>query len=219
MHKSLTALAVIPAAAVLMAAGTAQASASWQPGQASAVTLFSNVPDSGYNGNWATDRFAQADAVTLQRGSSSCPAGQPYEFAVTDYDLGISQTIIGASSPGETAVPIARSVPVVMAGGFTGITFCSSSADASGADVPQLVNGATAQGAVLAGEIGTEAWYARYFAPGTTLSNFSDPGWGWHYTLDQNPACGPGWQEWTDAYNVPQASSGNIVVLACAPRH
>jgi hypothetical protein len=214
-------LAVIAAVAVPVLALSGGAAYAWnQPGTADGSTYFTGVPDSGYNGNWAADHFLQADRVAADPSAdSSCPLTAPNAYAVTDNDNGISQTVIGANSPGETSVPIARSVGVTMRGGFTGITFCESSTDPSSSGVPRHVNAQTAQGAVLASEIGTATWYQQYFPATSVLSNFNDPGWGWTYTLGQNPTCGPGWQKWVDASTVSQAQSGNIVVLACQHRH
>ncbi|HUJ05365.1 MAG TPA: hypothetical protein VLX31_04545 [Streptosporangiaceae bacterium] len=217
MRRPIVALAVIMPAAALLLATAASAEAYTRPASASAVTFFRNVPDSGYNGTWATDAFADFGTVTnIASKDSSCAAGS-YYYAATDNDLGASQTIVGGNSPGETSVMIARSVSVSMAGGFTGITFCADSLSPSSSGVPRYADASTTEGAALAGEIGTAAWYAQYFPAGTTISNFTDPGWSWTYRLFQDPTCGPGYQQWTDGATVPQASSGNIVVLACTP--
>jgi len=204
--KIIAALAAAPAIAILAAA--APATASMLPaGSAHAATYFTGVPDSGYNGNWATDDFADFSGVTPVKGD--CPSGAPYSYAGTDTDFGSSYTIKGDESPGETAVTIRRTVQVTMAGGFTGITFCSSSGDAQASGVPLF------GGSVLAGNLGTSAWFAQFFPKGTVITGFSDPGWSWTYTLDQNPCGGRGFQKWTDGSTVPQASSGNILVEDC----
>ncbi len=213
MRKSFIALlALAPAAALIASASAAQAAAN---PSATAWTTFTSVPDSGYNGTWATDRFLQADTVTQAGNPALCPFVAPYPFAAADHDFGQSLTIRGAKSPGRTAVTIARAVTAVMTGGFTGITFCSSSDAPSAARVPGDADASTSRGAVLAGEIGTQAWFAQFFPVGTIITGYNSTGWGWTYKLDQDPCGQPGSQTWTDASSVPEAVSGNIVVLDC----
>lgn len=218
MRKSvLVLLALAPAAALIASAATAQAAL---PVTATGRTLFTNVTDSGYNGNWATDRFVQADTVTAGYDFAACPSDAPYPFTATDNDFGNSTTITGANSPGETSVLIARAVAVAMTGGFRGITFCSSSDAPSILNVPASADASTTQGAVLAGEIGTAPWFALFFPAGTLIANFNSTGWGWTYKLDQNPCGQIGSQQWKDDSAVPAAVSGNIIVSACpAPAH
>jgi hypothetical protein len=201
-------IAALAAASVTALTIPAASAAAAPGGDASAVTFFSGVPDSGYNGNWATDAFADFTGVTGDP-ALKCPEDARYGYAGTDRDYGTSQTIIGADSPGAASVPITRSVSVRMTGGFTGLTFCASSSTPSGVRVPFLA------GSVQAANLGSQAWYAQFFRPGTTIANFSDAGWSWTYTLAEGPCGGPGFQRWTDALTVPEADSGNILAETC----
>jgi len=205
-------------------AGTAAA-----PVTASASIEVTNDPDSGYNsepeelstgGIWALDDWDMNISITRHGAAdlshcSDAPAGN----ATCDYytgTVGINgtfQTLPDANSPGIKDVPVSGIVQGTMTGAYD-FEFYADSGDLSATGVPATVNNLNNQYAAGSGDA---AWYSPFFPAGTVLQSsagngeVNQPDWVFHY-LATSENCGAGQvqETWSDAYNSPEAASGDI---------
>jgi hypothetical protein len=183
-----------------------------------AVTTLSNRPDSGANGNWATDQMTRTATVTRhdQVASTDCgsSATSCWFYTATISDVGSFQTIPGAFTPNQectepnntscNGLTISGTVSGSINGGGT-MEFYANSSNPSASSVPTTVKGDGDD---------TSTWYTLFFPAATqfqltTNSNAPFTAWSWSYNA-------PGTCEnWVDAYNNgdgdgPYSPDGNI---------
>lgn len=184
-------LAVLAAAGIMAGTGTAQAATT----PVTASTHLTGRPDSGGNGNWATDAMTRTLAITSLGGGS-------YTATVTDSG-GTFTTIMGAYVPNQGANPGGRFASRRHSGTFTGtasFSFTASKAP-SASLVPASESGAPAAGS----DQTTSLWYEQAFPAGTVFGGTGILGsWSWSYTaVDACDSPVRGFftvsQRWTDA--------------------
>jgi hypothetical protein len=176
----------------------------------SASTALHARPDSGYSGdNWANDSMTRTAAVTLVEADATltdcgATATSCYSYTGTISDTGTAYAVTGAISPGAQAIPITGS-PQAAISGTASVTFDASSNTPDAADMPAKWTGG--------GGVSTTDWVEQFFGSDVTFGAGPDlTTWAWHYSDAAD--C----QQWTDAYNGSQATSGDITgVSQCAP--
>jgi hypothetical protein len=177
----------------------------------SSVIQVTGHDDSGYNSSspWAEDAYGMT--VTMirhdQAGVSNCPAGSVNCWFITGSvsDTGTFATNPGATSPGAKDVPIAG----IVDGSFTGGSSFQFYAGSTSASLPLSPSSLSS---VSGGPSSSDpSWYASFLPAGTLLSSVDLVNWSWTYTAPAT--C----ETWVDAYNVPQASSGDITGINACP--
>lgn len=146
-----------------------------------AVTRLTGRPDSGGNGDWATDHMDRKLTITE---TGPVPGG--YAYTATVRDTGGYRTDPGAYTPNQGAPYTGDKIRGWVTGWLAGQASYSFTASAlpstaKNAGVPGTENGAPA----TTGQT-TSAWYEQAFPAGTT---FGGPGlgdWSWKY---QGPVC------------------------------
>jgi hypothetical protein len=194
---------VLAAPAIIGVLGIPALASAATPVTATAVTHLTNRPDSGYAGNtWARDNMRRTASVTLTGRDThltDCGAGATtcYAYTGTISDTGTARALAGVTSPGAQAVPI-HGTPTAAVKGNATVSFDASSDAPSASLVPAALSGAGNA------EQSTTNWAEQFFPAGTHFSAVSLPTWRWTYVVAKD--C----QTWVDAYNVTQASSGDI---------
>jgi hypothetical protein len=190
------AVALAAAGGAVALTGTAHAA----PTQATATTHLTNRPDSGYQGNtWADDNLTRT--VTIHLVGPDATAGL-YDYTATLTDAGQADALTGATSPGAQAVPI-KGAPVAQVTGSGTYAFTADTSQFSARNVPSRLSGDAGS---------TDSWPEYFFASGTTFTGMGINDWTWTYKDAR--LC----QQWVDAYNGTQATSGDITgVSACPP--
>ena len=180
-------------------------------------------PDSGYtsqlltlpNGSiWALDNFTATynlvrhGAVALSN-CSGAPAGNSACYYYTG-DVAINgtwQSLPGANSPNTPVTPISGLQQGNLTAGFH-VEFYADSGALSSANVPATVNNLNDKFAAGSGD---PKWFETFFPAGTVVQNVNQPDWSFTYNdTSENCAAGTAPETWTDAYNVPEGSGGNI---------
>ena len=196
------------AGAVAVAGGLAvTAPAAHAATTVSATTQITGRPDSGYatqtvntTNTWATDDMTRTVSVTLVGSHSGAECGtlSPcYQYTGSVQDTsGKFTTVTGGVSPNAGAALVSPPVK----GTFTGctvmdVTFYADSNSPSDVRVPNTATGSS--------PIDTSHWLTLLFPAGTHFNGDLLPTWSWTY---KDAGC----EQWVDAYNVPQASSGDI---------
>lgn len=166
-----------------------------------AVTGLSGRPDSGGNGNWATDAISRVLAIT-QTGT--------HLFTATVTDTGSFSAIAGAYTPNQGGADAGQRID----GRVTGTIAGKASYSFTASTAPQAA-------LVPFMEIGTgtptSTWYELAFPKGTVFGGAGLGAWSWTYT--SNGACGSFPQRWTDAFSTgggQEYQDGNITG-GCSP--
>jgi hypothetical protein len=198
--------------------------------QATATTIFRNVPDSGYyGGNWAVDNFMQRTTVRLIGSVSTSTPGcgttwtRCYAWTADVRDIGTTTTIpdgAGPLTPGfdprTGTVPEKVTETLSFRGGSPNVVFFANTNKAYGYLVPRAEN--AMYNTAPTDERNPFPYVARFFPIGTGITPINGTGWSngywlWTYTLpaggdSQCPSYGP--VTWTDGWNIAAADSGNI---------
>jgi hypothetical protein len=183
---------------------------------ATATTSLTNDPDSGDNGNWATDTITRTVTVSLHGAAapSDCGTGNTapcYLYSATLKDKGTFAVANGAPSP-----KAGTAVKGPVAGDLTGsasYSFYASAAKPDASSVPSTVDESQPSAP------STGSWYKQFF-PSTT--QFGGTGmldtWSWSYTTTST--CVSPAQTWVDAASNGAGvnSTGDITgAAACVP--
>jgi hypothetical protein len=162
-------------AALAIAGGTLAtaipASAAPVPGTVTASTAITGRPDSGGNGNWATDSMTRTLSITRVSGTS-------YTATATD-SAGSFATAPGDFVPNQSASPGVKFTQVIR-GTFSGTaSFAFTASEAPSATlVPRRATGS--------GPTDTSDWYKLAFPAGTVFGGAGILGtWGWSYTVQE----------------------------------
>lgn len=185
--------------------------AGYAPVTATASTAISHDPDSGNNGNWATDTFTRsmtvtrhgAAAVSLCGGTATNGITSCFYYTAAMTDSGSFLTVAGAKSP-DAGTLISGTLSGTMSGG-SNYEFYATSGAPSASGVPAAFNASAGSGS------GT--WPERFFPAGTLFGGMNEINWVYTYTAPTT--C----EQWVDAYNNgggSGSSAGDITgVNAC----
>jgi hypothetical protein len=170
----------------------------------SSVIQVTDHNDIGYNSSspWAEDAYSMTINMIRhdQVDVSNCPAGSVNCWFVTGSisDTGTFATNSGATSPGAKDVTISGIVDGTFSGG-------SSFQFYAGSTSSTLTLSPSTLSSVKGGPAASDpSWYASFLPAGTLLSTIDLINYSWTYTAPAT--C----ETWVYAYNVPQASSGDI---------
>lgn len=205
-HRFAAAFAGAALLASITVAGTASAAPHSLTGETASTQLTAR-PDSGGNGDWATDSIFRTLNIQLLGRDSNPFHG--WDYYATVKDLGTFRTIAGAYTPNQWGFYHNQHIVQVTTGRLAGqaaYQFWATSLPVMNL-VPSAEKGAPATTAET-----TSSWYEQAFPAGT---HFGGPGilptWAWDYT---GPSCGPFFtQNWLDAASDNDGQSlaaGNI---------
>lgn len=146
-----------------------------------AVTRLEERPDSGGNGNWATDRMSRKLTIT-----ETGPVTGGYAYTATVEDAGGFRTDRGAYTPNQGAPYTGDKIHGQVSGWMTGkasYSFTASTLPSTkkNAGVPGAEDGAPATP-----EQTTSDWYEQAFPAGTTFGGAGIGDWSWKYA---GPVC------------------------------
>jgi hypothetical protein len=147
-----------------------------------AATWLEGRPDSGGNGNWATDRMYRELTIT----GTGPAAGGGYGYTATVEDVGGFRTDQGAYTPNQGGTYSGDKIRGQVSGWFSGKASYSFTAStlpstAKNAGVPGSEDGAPATA-----EQTTSDWYEQAFPAGTTFGGAGIGNWSWTYA---GPVC------------------------------
>lgn len=193
------------------------ASASVSPGAAvhTVTTKFSAVPDSGYAGNnWGYDFYTQTFTWTrvhpVLKTRCGAKAKACYDFNWSLKLTGYTQTIENVMSPGEPFTPLDVVENANLTGSMSG-SYLTSYRSVYTKYVPTSYD---ANGVNPTGNYQPQLWFALA-QPGSYEVNThaADYLWTFNYTVPKgaDTQCPAYAGKWTDAYNVSEANSGNIL--------
>jgi hypothetical protein len=179
------------------------------------VTQFSAVPDSGYDGNnWGYDFYKQTFTWDRIKQVTKTECGNR-ALRCFEYDwslklTGFTQTIEGQMSPGEPFTPLDVVENANLTGTMSG-TYLSSYKRVFTQYVPSTYD---ANGVNPAGNYQPQLWFALA-QPGSYEVNTTATSYLWSFgysvTKGSDAQCPAYSGHWTDAYNVTEADSGNIL--------
>jgi hypothetical protein len=133
-----------------------------------ATTSITNHPDSGGNGDWATDAFTRTLTIK-ETGHTGSGASTVYTYTGTVSDTGTFKTISPAFTPNQGGANLGKKIKGTVQGSMTGTanySFTATSLPTSGRNlgVPGRESG-TPTGAQT-----TSLWFEQAFAAGTNFT-------------------------------------------------
>jgi hypothetical protein len=199
-RNKIFAAAGVLAASAAVALGTGAASfAASAPATAgtsyTAVTQMTSRPDSGGNGNWATDNFTRTATVQVlgQAEPSACgeSSGPCYAMSASLSDQGTFKTIHLAYAPNQGAPYTGEKIGAVVHGTMHGYgTFPEFY-------VPVLPRTSLVPSQVTGSADPSYTWPQLFFPAGTTLTGLNEANFGYFYhTVGIHPKLQ---QNWSDA--------------------
>lgn len=196
------------------------AGTSYQPVTANAIFNLTGRPDSGGNGNWASDNITRDVTVTRHGAvpASDCGSGatQCWFYTATVGDTGTFTTISGAYTPNQGGSAAGKTISGIVTGSLTGGGDQEFYADQAAPVTP------TKTAYTGSAPTDTSDWYKLFFpstanyglAPATSAGQ---PWTSWSWSYDAPKTC----ETWTDSFADSDgqgtgAGQGNITgVNAC----